>query len=209
MIPLSLSDVRHPPQGPPWRRRRRCLLKGCERWFRPSNPLCRYCSAKCRQAAEDWQRWRSQQKYRASREGRNHRQEQARRYRQRCRARASPRAAPPAPASPSDAGTPSHSSVPCAAPPATVSPPADDSAATCEGKRLLEKSERIPLCPCKRPGCYVLFPAGSEYNPRRFCCALCRKVLRCVLEREARWRRRRRRGLRRRGRRPRPRARGP
>jgi len=187
MGPRILSDASRPPQEPPWRRPRRCLLKDCEQWFRPVHPQCRYCSAKCRQAAERWRRWRAQHKYRASRNGRDCRQEPARRYRQRCRAH------PPL----------------CAAFAATVSPPADSSAATCEGKRLLEKSEKVPLCSCDRPGCYVLFPAGSVYNPRRFCCVLCCKALRCVREREARWRRRRRRGLQRLGRRPRPRARSP
>jgi hypothetical protein len=187
MCPLSLSAASRPPQGPPWRWTRRCLLKGCGHWFRPTHPLCRYCSPKCRQAADRWRRWRSQQKYRASQNGREHRREQGRRHRQRCRARPSPGAAPPV----------------------TVSLPADSSLAPCEGKRLLEKSEKVPLRPCKRPGCYVLFPAGSEYNPRRFCCVLCRKALRCVFEREARWQRRRRRGLRRPGRRRRARARGP
>jgi hypothetical protein len=72
-----------------------------------------------------------------------------------------------------------------------------------------KKKQKNPLCPCDRPGCYVLFPIGAACQVRRFCCALCRKALRCVLEREARWRRRRRRGLRRPGRRSRARVRGP
>jgi hypothetical protein len=189
MGPLSLSGTRTPPQGPRWRRLRRCLLKDCERWFRPVRPQCRYCSEKCRQAARRWRRWRAQQKYRASRNGRAHRQQQARRYRRRCQARSC--------------------SCQCAPGAAMAAPPADSSAAACEGKRLLEKGEKVSLGACDRPGCYVLFPAGSAYNPRRFCCVLCRRALRCVLEREARWRRRRRRGLQRPGRRPRPRVRGP
>jgi hypothetical protein len=182
MCPLSLSVADRSPQGPSWRRARRCLLKDCERWFQPTRPQCRYCSAKCRQAAKRWHGWRSQQKYRASPNGREHRQEQGRRYRQRCRTRPCPSAASPA----------------------TVSPPADNSLAACEGKRLLQKSEKVSLRPCDRPGCYVLFPAGSEYNPRRFCCVMCRKALRCVLDREARYQRRRRRGLRQVGQRRRP-----
>jgi hypothetical protein len=72
-----------------------------------------------------------------------------------------------------------------------------------EGKRLLKKGQEVPQRGCDRPGCYVLFPLGSAYNPRRFCCPLCRQALRCVLDRESRWRRRRRRGLRRPGRRTR------
>jgi hypothetical protein len=187
MGPLSLSDAARPPQGPRWRRWRRCLLKGCEAWFRPSRPQCRYCSETCRRASQRWRRWRAQQKYRASRNGRDHRQQQARRYRERCQLRPAPIPAPQTP----------------------VSSPADSSVAAREGKRLLEKIPEGPRCPCDRPGCYVLFPAGSAYNPRRFCCVLCRKALRCVLEREARWRWRRRRGLHRPGRRRRPRVRSP
>jgi hypothetical protein len=187
MDPLSLSDAPRPLQGPPWRRPRRCLLKDCEQWFRPRRPPCRYCSEKCRQQARQWRRWRAQQKYRASQNGRDHRQQQARRYRQRCQARPSAEAAPPA----------------------MASPPADRRTATGEGKRFLEKSEKVPRCPCDRPGCYVLFAAGTPDRPRCFCSTRCRQALRCVLDREARWRRRRRRGLRRPGRRPRPRRRGP
>ena len=187
MDPLSLSEAPRAPPGPAWRRCRRCLLKDCQRWFRPARPQCRYCSDACRQAARHWRGWRAQQKYRASHNGRAHRQQQARRYRQRGQAGPSP----------------------VASPAASGSPPAERSAAACEGKRLLEKSEKVSLGPCDRPGCYVLFPAGAAYNPRRFCCVLCRKALRCVLEREARWRRRRRRGLQRPGRRRRPRARDP
>jgi len=72
-----------------------------------------------------------------------------------------------------------------------------------EGKRLPKKGQESPLRPCDRPGCYVLFPLGCPSNPRRFCCPLCRRALRRVLDREFRWRRRRRRGLRRPGRRAR------
>ena len=195
MVPLSLSGRSSQSQGPSWQRPRRCLLQGCERWFRPRRPQCRYCSESCRQEARRWRRWHAQQKYRASANGRQHRQAQGHRYRQRLRSRASP---PPLPTAAAGAAA------------AAACP--DDGTDTGEGKRLPEKgepSEKIPLCPCDRPGCYVLFPAGSSGNPRRFCCPLCRRALRRVLDRETRWRRRRRRGLQRPGRRPRPRARGP
>ena len=186
MAPRSLSD-----QSPrPHRcRRRRCLLKGCGQWFQPTHPQCRYCSAACREAARRWRRWHAQQKYRRSGNGREHRQEQARRYRERCRSQL-PRVAAPSPAG-GAAAAPGSDGRPC------------------EGKRPAEKSEKVPLCPCDRPGCYMLFAVAATYSRRRFCCVLCRKALRCVLEREARWRQRRRRGLRQAGRRPRPRARGP
>jgi hypothetical protein len=187
MAPMSLSGQSRQPHR---RWRRRCLLKGCGQWFQPTHPQCRYCSAGCREAARRWRRWHAQQKYRSSRNGRAQRQQQARRYRQRCHNRPRPDAAPSAPAG-SAAAAPSSNGI------------------ACEGKRPAEKSAEVPLCPCDRPGCYVLFAIGGAYNRRRFCCVLCRKALRCVLEREARWRQRRRRGLQPAGRRPRPRARGP
>jgi hypothetical protein len=168
MDPPLLSAGPAPSHRPAWARPRRCLLKGCEHWFWPTRPQCRYCSAACQQAARRWRRWRAQQKYRASPHGRSHRQQQARRYRQRARTR-------------------------------SRIPPG----ARTEGKRLPKKGQHVPQRPCDRPGCYVLFPRPSPYSPRRFCCPLCRRALRRVLDREARWRRRRRRGLRRPGRRTR------
>jgi hypothetical protein len=192
MDPVSLSCLGIPPQGS---RACRCLLKGCEQWFQPTHPRCHYCSESCRKAARRWRRWRAQQKYRASPKGRELRQQQARRYRERCQ-----NCPPPvSSASTSSASTPTA----CAAASAL------GNGAVCEGKRLREKIDGIPLCPCDRPGCYVLYAAGSAYNLRRFCSVLCRKALRCVLQREARWRQRRCRGLKRPGRRPQRRARGP
>ena len=64
-------------------RRRRCLLKGCERWFRPERAQERYCSVACRQAARTWARWKAQQRYRATAAGREKRNGQSRRYRER------------------------------------------------------------------------------------------------------------------------------
>jgi hypothetical protein len=187
MDPVPLSCLCIPPQGS---RACRCLLKGCEQWFQPTHPRCRYCSVSCRSAARRWGRWRAQQKYRASPQGRELRQQQARRYRKRCRNCPSP--------------VPSTSVATAGAAASALG-----NGAAREGKRLREKSEGMPLCPCDRPGCYVLFPSGSAYNPRRFCSPLCRKALRCVVQREARWRQRRCRGLKRPGRRPRRQARGP
>jgi hypothetical protein len=178
MDPLSLSGAAQPLQGPAWRRPRRCLLKGCDRFFRPSHPLCRYCSPVCRQAARHWQCWRAQHKYRASDNGRQKRQKQAREYRRRRPRQEVPRPPPPDPP---------------AAPSSSIGDPAPGPR---EGKRLAEPGQEFPLCPCDRPGCYVLFAAGTAYNPRRFCCALCRRALHRVLQREARYRRRRRNGRR-------------
>jgi hypothetical protein len=168
MGPTLLSDGSRSPHRPSRARPRRCLLQGCEHWFLPTRPQCRYCSTGCQQAARRWRRWRAQQKYRATPHGKSQRQQQARRYRQRQRSR-----------------------------------PRLPSAQRPEGKRLPKKAPHDLLRGCDRPGCYVLFPPGSPYQPRRFCCPLCRRALRRVLDREARWRRRRRRGLRRPGRRTR------
>jgi hypothetical protein len=187
MVPVLLSGQARRPHRCC---RRRCLLKGCGQWFQPTHPQCRYCSAACREAARRWRRWHAQQTYRASDNGREHRQQQARRYRRRGQQRPPPITAPAAPAG---------SAAACSL----------SDGLACEGKRPAEKKQKVPLCPCDRPGCYELFPIRAACPVRRFCCALCRKALRCVLEREARWRQRRRRGLRRAGRRPRARARGP
>jgi hypothetical protein len=46
---------------------------------------------------------------------------------------------------------------------------------------------------CRRPGCYELFRPQPHEPEQRFCCAACRRALRRVLEREARWYLRRRR----------------
>lgn len=185
MDPRLLSQPPTPRR--PWQRPRRCLLKGCEHWFRPSHPACRYCSPQCRTAADRWRRWRAQQRYRAHAHGRRHRRQQAQRYRQRRAARvttASPAAATPPPT------------------PDNVAPQPPPKAT--EGKRHPKNPNDVVLRPCDRPGCYVLLAVASPWQTRRFCCVLCQRALRCLLQREARFRRRRRRGLRRPGRRPRP-----
>jgi hypothetical protein len=68
-------------------RTRRCLLKGCERRFRPYRAGQRYCSATCGQAARRWSRWKAQQSYRATASGRQKRNGQSRRYRERVKNR--------------------------------------------------------------------------------------------------------------------------
>lgn len=81
-------------------RTRRCLLKGCERRFRPWRSRQRYCSRECRQAARQWSRWKAQQRYRATAAGKKKRNGQSRRYRERVRNRkqATPEEALPEPA---------------------------------------------------------------------------------------------------------------
>jgi hypothetical protein len=74
-------------------RTRRCLLKGCEKRYRPRRARQRYCSAACREGARAWSRWKAQQRYRATATGQQKRNGQSRRYRERLRNRK-----PPAPA---------------------------------------------------------------------------------------------------------------
>jgi hypothetical protein len=57
------------------------LLKGCERRFRPSHPLTRYCSEVCREAARRWREWKAGHRYRQSEGGKQKRRAQSRRYR--------------------------------------------------------------------------------------------------------------------------------
>jgi hypothetical protein len=83
-------EDREPGQPPgPRPRTRCCLLKGCERHFRPQLARQRYCSDECRQAARRWSRWKAQQSYRATAAGKERRNGQSRRYRQRVRNRRS------------------------------------------------------------------------------------------------------------------------
>ena len=80
-------------------RTRACLLKGCERRFRPVAARQRYCSPECRQAARLWSRWKAQLSYRATAAAKEKRQEQSRRYRERVKERkqaAQPEAVPEA-----------------------------------------------------------------------------------------------------------------
>ncbi len=62
-----------------------------------------------------------------------------------------------------------------------------------EGKRLRDFGENFAERMCDRPGCYVLFRVKHEHSNRRFCSVMCRKALRRVLDRDARYRERRRR----------------
>ena len=86
---LPAEDREHGRRKRPARRPRTrcCLLKGCERRFRPQRARQRYCSEECRQAARRWSRWKAQQSYRATAAGKEKRNEQSRRYRERVRKR--------------------------------------------------------------------------------------------------------------------------
>ena len=70
-------------------RPRRCLLKGCERFFRPGCSQSRYCGSACRAEAHRWRLWRASQRWRDKESGKSCRREQSRRYRARVRERLS------------------------------------------------------------------------------------------------------------------------
>ena len=80
-LPAEDREPGQPPGRHP--RTRCCLLKGCERRFRPQRAGARYCSDECGRAARRWSRWKAQQSYRATAAGKERRNGQSRRYRQR------------------------------------------------------------------------------------------------------------------------------
>jgi hypothetical protein len=159
---------------------RRCLLKGCERWFLPTRPQARYCSPACQQAARRWRRWHASQRYRASDHGKHRRRDQSRRYRARRRLR--PTTEPPA-------------AIPPPQPPAATEawPLVPDRS---EGQRPADNPEKSFGHPCHRPGCYDCFLPAPRSPQQRFCCPSCRRALRRVQQREVRLRQRRRHGAR-------------
>ena len=83
-------------QGPIHCRARICLLKGCEKWFRPDRPRDRYCSEACVEAARLWSLRQAARRYRASERGKELRREQSRRHRERVRQRREAAVGPPA-----------------------------------------------------------------------------------------------------------------
>jgi len=189
--PLQYPQRRRPGQAvavPPCHGRcRRCLLKGCERFFRPTRPQSRYCSTTCCHAARRWRRRQASRRWRASATGKVRRRAQCRRARQRIPLVVLPE-------------LPSVSEPVAPSPPVT-GPPAP---AACEGQRPATIPEKSSSQPCQRPGCYAVFVLRPRSPQQRFCSPSCRQALRRVLDRERRWRRRRRQGIRPRRRRPRP-----
>ena len=145
-------------------RPRRCLLRGCERWYRPTHPQSRYCREACREEARRWRRRQSSRRWRASEAGKVRRREQCRRSRRR---------------------------IPLDVIAAPVVEPVPERR---EGQRPAKIPDDFWIEPCQRPGCYAMFVVRPHSAWRRFCCGLCRQALRRVLDREARYRRRRRAG---------------
>lgn len=84
----QLSGVLGPKPRARCPRRRRCLLKGCRRKFRPQQPLARYCNEACRERARRWRASKARRRYRQSTNGKQKRQAQSRRYRERWPGRA-------------------------------------------------------------------------------------------------------------------------
>ena len=169
------------PQDPRRRfRRRRCLLKGCERSFRPSQPQGRYCSSACQEAARYWRCWHARKQYQSTEQGKARRRAQSRRNRERRRQRAAAVLA--------DAVSPAVATVSAgvdAVSAAVAAPPR-------EGQRPAIDFPELSWRPCRRPGCYVLFPVQPRSPGQQFCSCSCRKALRRVLDREAHWQRRHR-----------------
>jgi hypothetical protein len=179
---------------------RRCLLKGCERWFLSPWTQARYCSPACQEAARRWRVWHAGQVYRATPNGKQHRCGQNQRYRSLVRQRScTAEPAPPAPhfepASPAiePETLPVIDPLPETAP--AIEPPPEIPMAR-EGQRPREIPENFAVQSCSRPGCYVLFFVPVLSDHQRFCSGLCRRALRRVRQREARLRLRRRRGVR-------------
>jgi hypothetical protein len=169
-------------------RERLCLLKGCERAFRPGQPHQHFCSPACQKEAARWRRWRSCQGYRASEQGKKQRRQQSRRYRERCRQQRAARWEEELLAIESQVAQEAAAAQAQSAEVAQLEPEPPR-----EGQRLAPNPQNFPWTPCRRPGCYVLFPMRPSVPQQRFCCCLCRRALRRVLDREARWRERRRR----------------
>ena len=153
-------------QGAGQPRQRLCLLKGCEKPFRPARPQARYCSRECQAAARLWRRRRASERYRQTINGRENRQAQKRKYRSR---RAEGQRAEAA-----QTGLRSTPDPQCAS---GVQQPGGQRPATEFGF----------FC-CDRPGCEVHFPRPHLISRRRYCSPSCRQALRRVLERERRWR---------------------
>ena len=68
-------------------RARKCLLKGCEQWFRPQHARQRYCGEDCQKEARKWAQGKSRRTWRATTAGKQKRNGQSQRYRERRKTR--------------------------------------------------------------------------------------------------------------------------
>ena len=139
-------------------------------------------------------RWRGRQAsraWRASAQGKACRREQAQRYRRRIPLVVLPESLFTAgPAEPER----SPESPALSAPAEASVLPAPEAPEAREGQRPALKSDDFSLRWCERPGCYEWFAVAWALSPQRFCSSGCRRALRNVLDREARYRQRRRDG---------------
>ena len=149
--------------GRPRLSRRKCFLKGCDRYFSPSHPLDRYCGDDCRDAARRWQRARANLKYRGSLRGKENRRAQAVRYRDRIKEQET---AENVPSEPPQNG------------------PDDDPSTPREGYHKDDAHEKS--C-CDRPGCYKRFTPPPRSPLQKFCSSDCYRAFRAVMLRERRW----------------------
>jgi hypothetical protein len=156
--PRSRQGARRP-------RRRRCLIKGCEKLFYPTHPQARYCSPECRATARRWRRRRASRQYRRTAKGQEKRRDQSQRYRCRCAKRRR------------EAEAKSANS-------AVAGSPCEGTPQGCEGQRAAEESRFF--C-CDRPGCKEHVVRSKRSPCQRFCSPSCRQALRRVIERERRW----------------------
>ena len=156
------------PRGHPCSRR--CLLKGCERWFLPHHFQDCYCSPECRMAARRWRRWSAAGRYRATAHGKQRRREQAQRHRDRQRLRATRAEA----ALPTTEIEPASSTTEVDVPPLTDPPTAVNS--LCVGQRPAEIPENSRLWRCGRRGCFVLFSLAPSSRHRHLCSGSCRRA---------------------------------
>ncbi len=209
MGPLQYVNSQRPSQGAAGRQRR-CLLKECERYFRPQRPQSRFCSAACRLKARWWWRWRASQQYRCSSGGKAKRRAQAQRYRQRLRQRQAVVATNPTAvhevtvhATTTGAHEAGSQEQPTGSEKITAAAEGPGRLTRCEGQRPAFCGQKCDLHACARPGCYVLFVVSRRSPCQKFCSVLCRQALRRVLDREKKWRKRRHERLRRRWQSPR------
>lgn len=83
MGPSQVRANSRPKQATGRPRARLCLLKGCEKLFKPASPQARYCSGSCQSEAACWRAWKAQEQYRQTEASRACRREQSRRRRKR------------------------------------------------------------------------------------------------------------------------------
>ena len=139
--------------------RRKCFLKGCDRYFSPHHHLDRFCPDDCRDGARRWRIARANLTYRASQHGKENRRAQAARYRTRLKERKAV-----------SRGAQKDQS--------------DDPSTLREGYRKEDAHEKS--C-CNRPGCYTRFTPPPRSPLQKFCSPRCYGAFRAVVLRERRW----------------------